>query len=268
MTTKKSGSGSKAKKRSGSNAAASQAAPKQRWLRVAGILLLAVWMFVLGVLVGRGTAPVRFDIQKLQKELATLKAAALKREQPPQESLADGTQAPGGIDPTDLEFYEDLRASRSRLNFKPAPVKKTPHKSTAPVAAPARKPFSGTTADRKATAEKAVQHTPKTAKRMTTKKPAATHKAAKEGPSPAAKASHPRQQLTIQVASVKNPQLAERMVRDLKRKGYPAYTRIGKVPGKGIWYRVRVGRFSSRQAAVGMQARLRRDKWKAVIVSQ
>ena len=58
------------------------------------------------------------------------------------------------------------------------------------------------------------------------------------------------------------------MVRDLKKKGYPAYARIGKVPGKGIWYRVRVGRFTSRREAAGMQARLRSDNWKAVIVSR
>ncbi len=47
MTTKKPASGSKARKRSGSGAAAPQGAPKRGWLRVAGILLLAVWMFPL-----------------------------------------------------------------------------------------------------------------------------------------------------------------------------------------------------------------------------
>ncbi len=33
------------------------------------LFLISGWMFVLGVLVGRGTAPVNFDIQALQKEL-------------------------------------------------------------------------------------------------------------------------------------------------------------------------------------------------------
>ena len=38
------------------------------------------WMFILGVLVGRGTAPVKFDIEKLQKELVALKEAVMKKE--------------------------------------------------------------------------------------------------------------------------------------------------------------------------------------------
>jgi len=36
-------------------------------------------MFILGVLVGRGTAPVQFDTQALQKELATLRDAMMKK---------------------------------------------------------------------------------------------------------------------------------------------------------------------------------------------
>jgi purine-cytosine permease-like protein len=41
--------------------------------------LVSLWMFVLGLLVGRGTAPVRFDIHKLQKELAGLKKATMDK---------------------------------------------------------------------------------------------------------------------------------------------------------------------------------------------
>ena len=37
-------------------------------------------MFVLGVLVGRGTAPVHFDTQALQEELAALRDAMMKKE--------------------------------------------------------------------------------------------------------------------------------------------------------------------------------------------
>ena len=38
------------------------------WLGV--IFILCAWMFVIGVLVGRGTAPVKFDIDSLQNKLA------------------------------------------------------------------------------------------------------------------------------------------------------------------------------------------------------
>ena len=49
-------------------------------LLVKGLLcsLVCLWMFILGLLVGRGTAPVRFDIERLQDELAALKAATIE----------------------------------------------------------------------------------------------------------------------------------------------------------------------------------------------
>ena len=34
------------------------------------IFLVCAWMFVIGVLVGRGTAPIKFDIAGIQKMLA------------------------------------------------------------------------------------------------------------------------------------------------------------------------------------------------------
>ncbi len=37
------------------------------WLGV--IFILCAWMFIIGVLVGRGTAPVKFDIDGLQTKL-------------------------------------------------------------------------------------------------------------------------------------------------------------------------------------------------------
>ena len=49
------------------------------WLGVA--FLAMVWMFTLGLIVGRGLSPVRFDVEKLKKELIAFKQEALKREQ-------------------------------------------------------------------------------------------------------------------------------------------------------------------------------------------
>ena len=61
-------------------------------------------MFVLGVLVGRGTAPVNFDIQALQNELKQLKASMIKQERRVMESdsAKAGAQAA-------FEFYEALK---------------------------------------------------------------------------------------------------------------------------------------------------------------
>ncbi|MDP7077160.1 MAG: hypothetical protein QGI64_02665, partial [Desulfobacterales bacterium] len=66
------------------------------------IFFVAAWMFFLGILVGRGTAPVKFNIEKLQKKLAALKAEDIN------EKL---TRFTIGSDfdkhKADLDFYED-----------------------------------------------------------------------------------------------------------------------------------------------------------------
>ena len=68
------------------------------------ILFVCAWMFVLGILVGREMVPVRFDIEKLQNELAALKEAVIKKEldQYKIDSNADDSK-------TKMEFYETLK---------------------------------------------------------------------------------------------------------------------------------------------------------------
>ena len=63
-------------------------------------------MFGLGVLVGRGTAPVKFDIKKLTRELEDLIAADLKKQLEPVELETAETKTK-----TKLEFYEELKKS-------------------------------------------------------------------------------------------------------------------------------------------------------------
>ena len=70
-----------------------------------GLTLFAcAWMFVLGIFVGRETVPVRFDIEKLQNELAALKERVVKKEldQYKIDSNADATK-------TKMKFYETLK---------------------------------------------------------------------------------------------------------------------------------------------------------------
>jgi cell division protein FtsN len=43
---------------------------------------------------------------------------------------------------------------------------------------------------------------------------------------------------------------------------------IGKVPGKGIWYRVRVGEYPNRVEASKMLASLKKEGLKPVIVNK
>ncbi len=71
---------------------------------------------------------------------------------------------------------------------------------------------------------------------------------------------------TIQVAAVKVAKDADRLVGQLKKKGYPAYRIISKVQGKGIWFRVRVGKYKSKADARATKQKLEKAGMKPILV--
>jgi cell division protein FtsN len=83
------------------------------WLGIA--FLAMVWMFTLGVIVGRGFSPVRFDVEKLKKELMALKQQAMKREQTLYEKNADKLSRKDSLD-----FYELLTDKKEQARLKPS----------------------------------------------------------------------------------------------------------------------------------------------------
>lgn len=54
---------------------------------------------------------------------------------------------------------------------------------------------------------------------------------------------------TVQIASFPQARFAHEMEGKLKSKSYPAYVQKTDIPGKGIWYRVRVGHFGTKEEA-------------------
>jgi cell division septation protein DedD len=190
------------------------------------ILFIAAWMFVLGVLVGRGTAPVKFDIEKLSKELAQLKKADMQKQMARVKIDSDAFQSK-----TDLAFYEELKKTKKIPETKTHTDKSG--KKPQPVARKAP--------EKKISKSKSI---PKTA-------PAATDK-----------------NLTIQAASLRDRQEAQELVDKLKKKGYPAYKTIGNVPEKGVWFRVRVGQYSSREESAGTMKRLKKDGYDPFLVTR
>ncbi|OQY09028.1 MAG: hypothetical protein B6I30_10455 [Desulfobacteraceae bacterium 4572_187] len=179
------------------------------WLFI--VFFVAAWMFALGIFVGRKTVPVAFDIDKLGKELAVLKQADIEQQR--RHAKIDSDAANGKID---FDYYDKLKDSKKINKRKPAVVK------------PKIKPLHRKTLKRtkkkvvKAKAEK-MSKTPEKAKVV---KPGKKDKGEKN--------------LTIQTASLKDSNDADRMVAKLKKKGYTAYKVIGVIPDKGIWFRVRV----------------------------
>jgi cell division septation protein DedD len=196
-------------------------------------LFVSVWMFVLGILVGREMVPVKFDIEKLQNELAALKEAVIKKEldQYKIDSNTDDSK-------TKMGFYETLKKAGAGAKLKDDTIKRQ-QKSEPKKTASLQK------------------------KKISTQK---TDPAPKVKTSDSKEASQNNNKFTIQVASSKDSGIADKLVNRLKKGGYPAYRSIGKVPGKGIWYRVRVGYFNSRSEAGSTLKRLKKEKIDAIIV--
>jgi len=183
------------------------------------IVFSSVWMFVLGVFVGRGTAPVRFDIEELQKELISLKETVLKKEKERFKALMESAQKT-----TDLGFYEALKTPSEDKDF----------------------PDSRDDASSESL------------------KPA---KAALEPVSEEAR--HKTQPFSIQVASLRSLEDAERLAARLRKQGYTEiYRTIGDIPGKGTWHRIRIGYFSSKSEAESVIKQMRKDGYKPFLVKR
>jgi len=80
---------------------------------------------------------------------------------------------------------------------------------------------------------------------------------------------------TLQVAAFKAAGDADKLVAELKQEGFTAYRAIGKVPGSGIWYRVRIGEYGSKaEADVELSrlkdavVRLKKDYLKPAVVDK
>jgi DedD protein len=225
--------------KSGGKAVAARVAAKRKRLGMGiGFVLVSACMFFLGVLVGRGTAPVQFDIQALQDELLELRQAVEdKRRQMLDSSL------PSASKPEDLQFYEALKATGDAAAQDPLQQQLAdyqPDPAPSPAADPptATLPAGETAAAASATGAETV----------------------------GTAASHAK--LTVQVASVRDSRSAGLMVEKLRKKGYPAYSSATRIPGKGVWYRVRIGEFGNRQNAERMLKRLEKDQLKGKVVSR
>ncbi len=198
------------------------------------IFFICAWMFVLGVLVGRGTAPVRFDISALQDELADLRRAVIKKE----EKRYKIEKKSDSVKP-DLGFYEILKKkkddseyfTKGLAEFGAAPIPKKLKPVKAPVLPEA-------VSNKSKTSLKNQTFQNKTAKRNTLQ-PDAVAKVVKK---------QPVGNFIIQVAATRDPKQADKMAAKLKASGYQAYRVSAGIPGKGTWHRVRVGGFQTRAA--------------------
>ncbi|MGD8541452.1 MAG: SPOR domain-containing protein [Desulfobacteraceae bacterium] len=232
---------------------ATSATGRSLGLKILGFLALSAWMFGLGVWVGRGTAPLRFDIAKLETELAELKGRLMAEEQ---QRTALTQEAAG--DWSNLDFYEALK----KTGDEPLPNPKAP-----PAAAGAADTGSGEATRTKKSLKLATRTAPSPPGAVKAAPAAKTPPAAPAKPQPAPQPAGDGG-LTIQVASLKDPADAARLVLSLQAKGFAAYRVTAQVPGSGSWHRVRVGVFKDRAAAQAVLERLKNEKFGGLVVSR
>lgn len=217
------------------------------------IFLLCAWMFVLGVLVGRDTAPVKFDVKRLMPKQA---------DSIPDDHVQNQEQAsrdPVGVkDKTKLGFYERLPEDQQdttvpeiekQLSDRPEKEPDVEKKASTSISKQTTPPAE----TKAAPPQKAISKTEQTVRKTTSS--AGTQK-------------HTGPIYTVQAASVKNAKDADHLVAKLKQKGFPAYRTLGKVPEKGIWFRVRIGKYNSRTEANKTLNKLKKLGLKPIIVKQ
>jgi len=194
-------------------------------LKVTLSALVCLWMFILGILVGRGSAPVRFDIQRLQDELAALKAATVE------ETIKRYRVAFEEVDKqVDLGFHEALKdpktdLSATALSLPDPPVSKGP-------------------ATPDILSEKTESNLLKKAR-----SPEFQKKTKAEVPEP----------WVIQVAATQDKMYGNQLTENLKKMGFRAYLTSAEVSGKGTWYRIRVGGYADRSGAEADFERLKKE---------
>jgi DedD protein len=209
---------------------------KQLIVWISLTFVASAWMFVLGIIVGRGTAPVKFDIEKLQNELALLRETGIMKE-------LRKYKIDSGVDnhTTEMGFYETLKDNKKEAGLK-TEKRELPDKS---LPESIESETKKTVKPKKSTLEK----TPKVANTGSV-----NSKVSKSKP------------FTIQVAALRDPKAADRMVAELKKKGFPAYRRAAEISGKGTWYRVRVGAYTSREEAGSTLGKLSKSQVKGMVV--
>lgn len=199
--------------------------------RLVLLFVISGCMFVLGVLVGRNTTPVQFDIKNLENKLSGLETSVLaddKGKQKQEEEIS-------------FEFYDKLKEETGIDE----------HSAGRPrVLAPKyEKPESSELGPLLASAEKKKEETRRPADKM-----------------PSRSSGDQDKKYAIQVASMRDPEKAEQVKEKFANKGYPAFTQMAAVEERGKWCRVRLGPYTSRNQAEDDLSRLQKAGVDAMIV--
>jgi cell division septation protein DedD len=206
---------------------------------------------------------VKFDIAALEKKLSPS-----KEDEGSDPGKAAAPEKPVAVqDKIKLEFYEALKENKLEPDV---PTLQKPEAGKGKTEAPAEKTVPRESKNETATkpapsesaSQKAEEKKPEPAASSQVKKPAQK----KENLPAVARTNATGPVYTIQAASVRDAKDADRLIQKLKKGGYPAYRAIGKIPGNGIWFRVRIGEYKSKSEAQSVMKKLEKDGLKPILV--
>lgn len=234
---------------------------KSRFSRIAITLVLGFcvcgWMFFLGILVGRGTAPVSFDTRSFQDRLAKIADDSKEQEETFERPVLDFYEvlkSPMLLTTVDLHNKElsqaknvdqDNRVSQGEiLPIKDEPLKAGDDKNSQPL----KRSLKGMTFKSKSLMAKnqgdaAPDASPVVAPNVEKSVPKTNKKILEP---PASKVEDGK--YTIQVAAYRDLVDAVDEINQLKKKGITSYRTIGRV-GNDVWHRVRTGSFKDMESA-------------------
>ncbi len=209
-----------------------------------GTLFLLAWIFVLGILVGRGFFPQGVEVlSKLRIPIGRLQGVVSSRKTSDLDSIKGLDKNP------EFEFYDQLSVKKGEL----AKNNKSGAKKAGRQTELAKRFETDKSSARKVEAPKKDQSNFNKGGGQT--KPAGEIKSTDTGGA-----------YTVQVASLDSEGKAVKMADRLKNRGHPAYVKKVNVKGK-TYYRVRCGRFSDKKEASDYEMLLaKQDKIKGLVI--
>lgn len=199
-------------------------------------VFIAGWMFSLGIMVGRGSAPIEFDTQKFQKRLETI--------------VSEFGEKKGVWKKIELKFYDVLE--------RPVPEESMPSKKKSLEIIP----------------RKEIILVPETIPLKESRKKQtfypAENKAKPESlmkTDPLPGDSVPKGKYTIQIAAYKNFKDAVTQMAILEKKGVSSYWVKSQKEGV-TWHRIRSGSFATHDAAKKFKEKLDKAKIKSIIIKR
>jgi cell division protein FtsN len=215
----------------------------KRILKYSVYIFISVWIFIIGVIVGRGNSPVKFDTQKFQKRLETIAS-----------NLGEQKKNPDKID---FKFYEILdRPDLEEEMTHDAALLKKNKEEIIPLQEVVKDSIPVKTSKKKETFKKSeIKLTKEDISRI------------KQLPEDKKKnkLENLKGRYTVQIAAFKVFTDAVSQMTALESKGFSSYNI--KVQKDGItWYRVRSGSFTNFNEAKKLKQKLEKFKINPIII--